>query len=198
MHPGDVETMKKNNFVILCLRLMGIYFGVSGLSSLPNMISIFYESSSSTNYFFISPVLFIVSGIVLIIYAPKLSHFMIEFSEAEENSFHITASEKTTRIAFLVLGVFIFSQSLPQFIQLSIDVGLYYSNIDEVPKHLRYVQQRWTYLIGPVVKLIIAAVLILGPDKIIGFIARYDQTFKRIESSNNANEANVKKPGGSS
>lgn len=178
--------MKKNNFVILCLRLMGIYFGVFGLSSLPNMTSIFLESSNSPKYFLISPLLLIVSGVVLAIFAPRLSKFMIDFSEAEDNSFHITASEKTTRIALLVLGVFIFAQSLPQMIQLSIDVGLYYSKSDEIPEHLRYVQQRWTYLIGPVVKLIISAILIIGPDKIIGFISRYDQTFKRIKSSNQA------------
>lgn len=196
MHIVKVETMNKNNFVILCLRLMGLYFGVLGLSSLPNMTSIFLESTSSPKYFLISPLLLIVSGVILMIYAPKLSHFIIEFSETEENSFHVTASEKTTRIALLVLGVFIFAQSLPHFIQISIDVGLYYSNIDEVPKHLRYVQQRWTYLIGPVVNLIISAVLIIGPDKVIGFIARYDQTFKRLKSSNNANEDDMKKPGG--
>ena len=163
---------------------MGIFFGVHGLSSFPNMISIFITSSSTPNYFFISPILFIVSGVILFISAPKLSHFMIEFSETEENSLHITASEKTTRIALLVLGIFIFAQSLPQLIQLSIDVGLYYTNIDEIPEHLRHTQQRWTYLIGPIVKLIISAVLIIGPDKIIGLIARYDQTFKRLESSN--------------
>jgi hypothetical protein len=194
MHLGHVEMMKKNSFIILCLRLMGIYFGVLGLSSLPNMIAIFLESSSSQKYFLISPLFLIVSGVVLVIFAPKLSHFIIGFSETEETSFYITASEKTTRIALLVLGVFIFAQTLPQFIQISIDVGLYYSNIDEVPKHLRYVQPRWTYLIGPIVKLIISAVLIIGSDKIIGFIARYDQTFKRLKSSNNANEANMKKP----
>jgi len=183
MHIVAVEIMKKNNIVILCLRLMGIYFGILGLSSLPNMTSLFLESSSSPKYFLISPLILIVSGVVLVILAPRLNHFMIEFSEAD-NNLHISASEKTTRIALLVLGVFIFAQSLPQFIQVSIDVGLYYSKSDEIPEHLRYVQQRWTYLIGPVVKLIISAVLIIGPDKIIGFIARYDQTFKRIESSN--------------
>ena len=184
--------MKNNNFVILCLRLMGIYFGVLGLSALPNMTSIFLESSSSPKYFLISPLFLVVSGVVLVIFAPKLSQFIIGFSEAEETSFHITASEKTTRIALLVLGVFILAQSLPQFIQISIDVGLYYSNTGKIPEHLRYVQQRWIYLIGPIVKLIISATLIIGPDKIIGFIARYDQTFKRIEPSNQRDGADRK------
>jgi hypothetical protein len=183
--------MKRNNFVVLCLRLMGIYFGVLGLSALPNMTSIFLESSSSPKYFLISPLFLVLTGAVLVIFAPRLSHFMIEFSE-EDNNLHITASEKTTRIALLVLGVFIFAQSLPQFIQVSIDVALYYSKSDDIPEHLRYVQQRWTYLIGPIVKLIISAVLIIGPDKIIGLIARYDQTFKRIKSSNERDGADRK------
>jgi hypothetical protein len=77
--------------------------------------------------------------------------------------------------------------------QISIDVGLYYSNIDEVPINIRYVQPRWTYLIGPIVKLIISAVLIMGPDKIIGFIARYDQTFKRLEPSDQRDGAKRKR-----
>jgi hypothetical protein len=67
---------------------------------------------------------------------------------------------------------------------LALDVGLYYVRIDEIPKHLREQQHRWTILISPAVKLLIAIVLIIGPDKIIGFIAQYDETFKRIKSSN--------------
>ena len=119
--------------------------------------------------------------------------FSPEFSF--ENGLHITASEKTTRIALLVLGIFIFAHSLPQLLQISIDVWLYYTNIDDIPKEVRKVQQRWTYLIGPIIKLIISAVLIIGPDKIIGFMARHDQTFKRLKSSNEADEADVKETG---
>ena len=183
--------MKKNNFVVLCLRLMGIYFGVLGLTSVPTIISMF-TSSDGPIYFLLGPALYILSGVILIFYAPKLSRFMIDFSEAEENGLHITASEKTTRIALLVLGIFVFANSLPQLLQLTVDVWLYYANIDEVPKELRATQQRWTYLIGPCVKLIIAAVLIIGPDKIIGFLARHDQTFKRFKSSDDANQDEVK------
>lgn len=173
---------------------MGIYFGVLGISSLTNMASIFFDSSKSPTYLYISPILFIISGVVLFGYAPKLSHFIIDFSDAEENSLHITASEKTTRIALLVLGIYILSQALPQFIQSSINIGLYYSNINEIPEDVRYVQKRWIYLIGPIVKLIISTVLIIGPDKIIGLLARYDETFKRVKTSNKANSADTKGP----
>jgi hypothetical protein len=53
------------------------------------------------------------------------------------------------------------------------------SSIDEFPRHLRTQQQRWIILIGPAVKLVIGVVLIIDPDKIIGFIAKYDESFKK-------------------
>ena len=176
--------MKKQDFVVLCLRLLGIYFVVIGLGSLQNITSMFIESSYKELHFFIGPFIYIISGIVICLYAPRLCHFMVEFSEAEEENVQITASEKTTRIALLILGVYIFAQALPQFIQLSIDVGLYYKSINEIPAHLRGVQHRWTYVIGPFVKLIIGAVLIIGPDKIVGFLVRNDETFRKVKSSN--------------
>lgn len=181
----DESIMKKNKFVILCLRLLGIYFFVLGLSSLPSVFSMFMQVSNAEPYYFIGPFVFIASGLILFVFANSFSSFIIEFSEAEEDDIHITASEQTARIAFIVLGIFIFAQALPQFIQLAIDVGLYYIRIDEIPKHLRGQQPKWILLIAPTVKLFIGVILIIGSDKIIGFIAKYDETFKRIKSSNN-------------
>jgi hypothetical protein len=71
---------------------------------------------------------------------------------------------------------------------LSIDVGLYYKSVNEIPTHLRGVEHRWTYLIGPVGKLIIPAVLIIGPDKIVGVLGRYDETFRKVKLSNKSKE----------
>jgi hypothetical protein len=77
--------MKKNNLVILCLRLMAIYFLVLGLGSLPSVTSIFFTSTEGPLYFFLGPTLYVLSGIVLFGCAPGLSRFMIEFSETDEN-----------------------------------------------------------------------------------------------------------------
>jgi hypothetical protein len=178
------NSMRRNNFVTLCLRILGIYFGVFGLSSLPNVISMFFEHSNLSAYFYISPIILITCGTILFIFASNISQYIIDFSEAEESGFHVTVSEQTTRIALLILGIFIFVQALPQLIQLSFDVGLYYINLDEIPEHLRSSQPRWTYLIGPLIKLIMGATLIIGPDKIISVLSRYDETFKKIKSSN--------------
>jgi hypothetical protein len=176
--------MGKSNLATLCLRLLGIYFGVFGLSSLPNVISMFFEASNFSAYFYISPIILIACGSILFIFASKISQYIVAFSEADEGGRPITVSEQTTRIALLILGIFIFAQALPQLIQVSFDVGLYYINFDEIPNHLRSSQPRWTYLIGPLMKFIIGVILILGPDKIVGILSRYDETFKRLRSSN--------------
>jgi hypothetical protein len=136
------------------------------------------------SYFFISPSILIICGIVLYIFAPKIGRHIVKFSEAEDGSLHITASEKTTRIALLILGIFIFSDALPQLIQRSFNVASYYHRIDEIPVHLRENHMRWTHIIGPFITLIISIVLIIGPDKVIAILAKYDDQFKRFKSSN--------------
>ncbi|MGD8393488.1 MAG: hypothetical protein PVH74_18290 [Desulfobacterales bacterium] len=173
--------MVKNKFVILCLRLLGIYFFVLGLASLPGIITVSSHNVNREFYFMVGPIIYLISGSILFTFAPRTSRFIVKFSEAEEEDFRITDYEKTARIAFLVLGIFIFAQALPHLIQLSIDVRLYYSRIDEIPKHLRNQQQRWTILIGPALKLVISIILIIGPDRIIGLISKYDHSFKKIK-----------------
>jgi len=171
--------MGNKNFVILCLRLLGIYFFVLGLSALPGVVSMFLRAFHAESYYFMGPLIYLIAGTILFVSAPRISHFIIEFSGADEDGYHISVTEQTARIAFIILGIFIFAQALPQIIQLAMDIGVYYARIDEIPGHLRSQQQRWTILIGPAVKLIIGVVLIIGPDKIMGVIARYDESFKK-------------------
>jgi len=178
--------MKKTEFVILCLKLFGIYFFVLGLSSISILLSVMFQSTDFKSYYSVGPFMYVVAGIILFTFAKRISVHIVQFSEADDNNIQIMATEKTARIAFITLGIFIFSYALPQLIQLSIDVGLYYIRVDEIPKHLREQQHRWNILIVPTIKLLIAIFLIIGPDKIIGFIAKYDETFKRIRSSNNS------------
>jgi hypothetical protein len=173
--------MVKNKFVILCLRLLGIYFFIHGLASLPGIITISFQTANRDVFYIVGPIIYLISGSILFIFAQRISRFIVKFSEAEEEDFRITDYEKTARIAFLVLGIFIFAQALPHLIQLSIDVRLYYSRLDEIPKHLRGQQAKWTTIIGPAVKLIISIVLIVGPDRIIGLISKFDHSFKKIK-----------------
>ena len=179
----------KKDFVILCLRLMAIYFIMIGVGSLHNAIQLYVGNYEGFTYVFVSPLIYIVSGLAIYVYAPRMCRFIVAFSEAEENNVQIVASEKTTRIALLVLGVYIFAHALPRAIETGVNVGLYYKSLAEVPSHLRRYEPKWTELIGPFLKLIIAAVLIIGPDKIVGVLGRYDETFRRVKSSDESTDS---------
>lgn len=190
--------MKENSLVILCLRLMGIYIGALGLNQVSGVLPMVLKSRSLISYSFsLGGVILVFSGVLLIIYAAKLSRFMTRSGELEESISHISASARTTRIALAILGVFIFAESLPQFVQKSIIVGLYYATVDEVPRYMRYgpYAHTWTNLIVPIVRLIISAILIIGPDRVIGFIAQHDQTFRKLKSSDDIDETDVDHPG---
>lgn len=87
-------------------------------------------------------------------------------------------------IYFGVLGL----GSFPNALQVSVSVGLSYSDIDKIPRAMRYLPRYWSYLIGPVIKFVISIVLIIGPDKVIGLLSRFDRTFKRVGTPENTND----------
>ncbi|MGD8836799.1 MAG: hypothetical protein PVJ19_17790 [Desulfobacteraceae bacterium] len=179
--------MNKKEFVVLCLRLLGIYIIVTGISSLPNAFSVFFDGSFSHGYLIVSPLIYIISGIVLYTYAPKLRSYVINFSESENDEFKITIHEKTARIACIILGLYIFAYAVPEIIQLSIEAGAFYHRMSDISQSAKWYEHRWLHILPSVVELIIAAVLIIGSDKVIEFISKFDDTFKKLDASNKAN-----------
>lgn len=86
----------------------------------------------------------------------------------EKNNF-VTLCLRLMAIYFGVLGL----GSFPNALQVSVSVGLSYSDIDKIPRAMRYLPRHWSYLIGPVIKFVISIVLIIGPDKVIGLLSRF-------------------------
>ncbi len=176
--------MSKKDFVMLCLRLLGIYIIVTGISSLSNIFPFFFDGSFSQGYLFISPLIYIIVGTVLYIYAPKFRSYVIDFSEAEENEIKITVHEKTARMAFILLGFYISAYAVPDIIQFSIEAVAFYQRMNEISQSTKWYEHRFYLIIPSIVELIIAAVLIIGSDKIIVFLSKFDDTFKNMDSSN--------------
>ena len=129
--------MKKADFAILCLKLLGIYFLVWGLSSLFSVVSVILQSAEPQHYYPAGTFLYVIAGLILLLAAKPISSFIIGFSEADENNVQIVATEQSARLAFIILGIYIFAYSLPHLIQISIDVGIYYAKIDEIPKSIK-------------------------------------------------------------
>jgi hypothetical protein len=146
------------------------------------MILMFFDNTSGGPIYFVGPIIYICIGAILFGFANGISNFIIRPSEAQNDIIHLSTSEHTARIAFLILGIYILSYALPQLIQLSIEVGSYYIHIDEIPEHVRQQQPRWIILVAPFIRLLISAILIIGPNKVLKFLAKYDDTLTKINS----------------
>jgi hypothetical protein len=85
--------MKKADFVILCLKLLGIYFFVLGLSSLSSVLSVILQSTDSKPYISISPFMYIVAGSILFASAKRISTYILEFSETDDDITQIVATK---------------------------------------------------------------------------------------------------------
>lgn len=137
-----------------------------GLQLLPNAIYNFIEVSEYTLYVLLSPIILFISGVIILVSSPKLSFYIASFSEAEEGGMEITASEKTMRIVLIVMGIYFFAGALPQFAQKFTNMSLFYKEQQSLAM--------WVYLIDPILSLIVAAVLIIYPDKIAALTLRND------------------------
>ena len=99
--------MKKDEFVILCLKIMGIYFLLMGLINFPHLLKSLLEPKEMMWSFFVSPLLFFICGAFLFFFAKHFSQFMIDIDTKNEGRVTLSTSSNTSRIALQVLGFYI-------------------------------------------------------------------------------------------
>ena len=187
--------MRKNEFVMLCLKIMGIYFLLMGLINLPHLIKNLAEPKFSSWDFFASPLLFLICGIILFYKAPSFTRFIINVDKENESEIEFSPTSNTIRIALQVVGFYILATAIPHFFQILVNAVGYYYEISTIPDYLRQKQQYFIYLVSPAIKIAIGIWLVLGSKAIIRILGRYDSTISSMETSKKANEADLKKPG---
>jgi hypothetical protein len=175
--------MKKTEFVTLCLRLLGIYLFIIGLSAIGNVLSFALQDVQNNSFYHLGPAIYLFSGAILFLSAKGISKYIVDFSEADDDNFQVAPAEQTTRVALLIIGIFVFVNALPQVINLAVEVAINRWQMNDVPEYMRAQKHQWTTLIGPGLKLLISIGLIIGPDKVTGFLGRYDETFKKLMPS---------------
>ena len=188
--------MRKTEFVMLCLKIMGIYFLLMGLINLPHLIKNLIEPKYSSWDFYVSPLLFLICGITLFYQAPSFTRFIISAEKENGSEIEFSPTSNTIRIALQVVGFYILATAIPHFFQILVNAAAYYYEISTIPEHLRQKQQHFIYLFGPAIKIAIGIWLVLGSKAIINILGRFDSTISSMETSNKANEADVKKPSG--
>ncbi len=174
--------MKKDEFVMLCLKVMGIFFLLLGITSIPHLIEELTEPRSSQWSFSVSPLLNILCGAILFFKANLISHYITEANN--ENEVNFTPTSHTVRIALMVLGVFILSQAIPHFFQIFANSLAYHLEMSSIPKHLRQIQQHFIYIVSPTIKIVIGVWLVFGNKGLVKLLGKFDNTFKELDESN--------------
>ena len=184
--------MKKDEFVMLCLKIMGIYFLLMGLINLPHLLKSLLEPKEMMWDFFVSPLLFFICGAFLFFFAKQFSKLMVDIDPEREGRVELSTSSNTSRIALQVLGFYIVATGIPYFFQILVNSTAYYYDMSSIPEHLRQRQQFLINLIGPGIKTFIGLWFIFGTKAIINFVGKFDSTVKNIGASNHANSADTK------
>lgn len=164
--------MGKNEFVTLCLKIMGLYFLLMGIINLPHLLSCFTEPEISRWDFFISPLLFFICGIILFFKATSFTRFMVSVDVDKESNIEFRPTDNTMHIALQVLGFYILAQAIPGFFQVLANALFYHYEISSIPKYLQQEQQHFIYLVGPIIEIMIGFWLILGSRFVANYIGK--------------------------
>ncbi len=173
--------MNKDEFVILCLKIMGVYFLLMGFINLPHLLESFFTPKEMMWSFFVSPLLFFICGAIIFFLAKFFSKFIIDVDTKSEGPVNLSASSNTSRIALQILGFYILATSIPHFFQILVNSAAYYYNMSSIPEHLRQKQQFFINLIGPGIKICMGLWFIFGAKVIINFIGKFDSTIQNMD-----------------
>jgi uncharacterized membrane protein len=162
--------MKKNEFVTLCLKIMGLYFILMGIINLPHLLSCLTQTEISRWDFFVSPLLYFICGIILFFKATAFTRFIVNLDTDKESDIQFELSDNTIRIALQIMGFYILAQGIPGFCQILANSALYYFEVSSIPKYLQQQQQHFIYLVGPTTQILLGLWLIIGSRRIMYYI----------------------------
>jgi hypothetical protein len=166
--------MKKNEIVILSLKLLGIYITAQGLSSFAATFGMngFHGIDNWSLYF--GFVIYLLSGLILIFKAGTISGFILPRDNSNVEKFEMP--ETFQKSALRIIGLYIAISSFPALVHISGKIVQYEFWGSEVPEYLK----EKPYLIIPLGSFLLGVYLALGPSSVIKALGRFDKTIERM------------------
>lgn len=170
--------MKKNEIVILALKILGIYMFVQGLSTLGSSMGLGNFSNYAALSLYLGILIILSSGLIIFFKAVAISKYILPVDEEAVASFEI--SEDFQKAALRIFGIYVIVFSLPAVVHIIGEILQAYFAGSEIPEYLRKKQNKFLPLISQLLRLLIGVFLTLGAEPVIKLLGRFDKTIEKI------------------
>ena len=172
--------MKKNEIVILALKLLGIYLTIQGLSAFTSTFGQNgfrgFDNWSLYFGFFI----YLLSGLILFSKAKPLSSYILPIDEGSVDELKI--SEGFQKAALRIVGIYISIFAIPALLHLTGKMIQYELFGSQLPEYLQQKPLLIVPLISELANFLIGLFLAFGPGSIIKMLSRFDKTVEKMNA----------------
>jgi hypothetical protein len=172
--------MKKNEIVILAVKLLGIFITIQGLSS--------FTATFGQNGFhgidnwslYLGFLIYLLSGLILLFKAETLSAHILPLDESTVTELNISENFQTA--ALRIVGIYISIFAIPALIHLTGKMIQYEFFGSEIPEYLKEKPYYIVPLISQTVYFLMGLFLAMGPSAIIKVLSRFDKTIEKMST----------------
>ena len=171
---------KKNEIVILALKLLGIFITVQGLSAFASTFGQngFHGIGNWSLYlgFFI----YLLAGLILLFKAVAISKFILPIDNGAITELKI--SENFQAAALRIVGIYISIFAIPALLHLLGRIIEYKYFRTEIPEYMKENPNFIFPLISQAIYFLIGLYLAIGPRSLLKVFGRFDKTIDKMST----------------
>lgn len=172
--------MKKNEIVILALKLLGIYITIQGLSAFASTFGQNGFRGIANWSLYLGFLIYLLSGVILISKAKPLSSHILPIDEGVVDELKI--SEGFQKSALRIVGIYISIFAIPALLHITGQMIQYEFLGSQIPEYLQQKPLLIVPLVSQLVYFFIGLFLSLGPGSIIKALSRFDKTIEKMNT----------------
>ncbi len=172
--------MKKNEIVILAVKLLGIYFTIQGLASISMTFGQNGFRGIGNWSLYIGVIVYFISGLILLLKADAISKHILPPDDSVVTQLNISENFQTA--ALRIVGIYISIFAIPGFLHLAGQMIQYDLYGAEIPDYLKEKPNYIIPLTSQAIYFLLGAFLALGPGSIIRLLGRFDKTIGKMNT----------------
>jgi hypothetical protein len=172
--------MKKNEIVILAVKLLGLYFTIQGLASVSMTLGQNGFRGLDNWSLYVGVLVYFISGLILFLKAEAISKHILPSDDSVVTELNI--SENFQSAALRIVGIYVLVFAIPGLLHLAGNMIQYNLYGAEMPNYLKEKPNYIIPLTSQAIYFLIGVFLALGPGSIIRFLGRFDKTIEKMNT----------------